>query len=69
MPILSDREFMVAIFNAVAGLAERLTGEKYIVRIEKEDGTIIGVYRDGGSVEWKKDVPRSHQLQTDGGNG
>lgn len=47
---MTDREILVALFKAVTGLAERLTGERMIVAIETEDGW---VRLSGEVVEWQ----------------
>ena len=49
--VLSDREALMAIFNAVTALGERVTGERMVVRIETDDGQ--SVYATGGNVRWE----------------
>ena len=46
---MTEREGLLAVFHAITGLAERLTGEKLTVCVETEDGQLM-VY--GGNVQW-----------------
>jgi hypothetical protein len=46
---IRDRDILVAIFNAITGLAEKLTGEKMVVFVSTEDGDLP--YR-GVPVAW-----------------
>jgi hypothetical protein len=58
---MTDRDLLVAILGAVSGLAERLTGEKMLVRIETDQGA---VYVNSPAVEWERQpsaaAPPSH---------
>ena len=42
----------MALFNAVCGLAERLTGERLIVSVDLKDGGRLQLFGDG--VSWSK---------------
>lgn len=48
---MTDRELLLAILNAVCGLAERVTGERMVVSVESEGGHKWNVY--GDPVSWK----------------
>lgn len=48
--MLTERDALVAIFNAVTALAERLTGERMCVSVEMENGQTICL--SGGTVQW-----------------
>ena len=47
---MTEREILSAIFNAVVGLAERVTGEKMTVAVKLESGETLHVC--GEAVAW-----------------
>ena len=48
--MLTDRECAIAMFTAITGLAERLIGERMVVRVETETGQVTIL---GSSVQWE----------------
>lgn len=51
---MTDREILIALFNAVGALSERLIGEKLLLCVEKEDGHFEHVYANPSNVTWIK---------------
>lgn len=48
--MVSDRHALIAVMNAILGLAERLTGERMTVPIDIGNGETIFV--SGANVDW-----------------
>ena len=48
----SDRDLLVALFNAVGGLANKLTGETLVVTLKSANGEERRAYYDNGAIEW-----------------
>jgi hypothetical protein len=46
MASLTDREIIVACFNAICTLAQRLTGERLVIRLKSPNGGFSEVYAD-----------------------
>lgn len=53
---MTEREMILALFNLVGALAERLTGEIPILRVETETGGWVNVYPITGPsrIKWKE---------------
>jgi hypothetical protein len=51
-PAMSERDCLLSIFNAICGLAERLTGERIVVTVDLESGGRVQCFGDG--VSWEK---------------
>ena len=49
---MKDEEMLVAIFNAVGALSERMTGEIPMLCIKGEDGNIHHIYPNTSNVTW-----------------
>lgn len=49
----TDRDVMIAIFNLVGALAEKLTGERPTIRFERAPGEFVGV-APSAVVTWEK---------------
>jgi hypothetical protein len=54
---MTDRDCLLSIFNAICGLAERLTGERMIVRVELGGGGVFDL--SGSDVTWEKACPEA----------
>lgn len=54
--MISDRELLIGLFNAVGELAERLTGEKLVVRMRAEDGRLCDVYATSMRAYWTNNL-------------
>jgi hypothetical protein len=52
---MTDRELMVAVLQAVCGLAERLTGESMTLRIDTEAGEIT--FSPNDRIVWQRPAP------------
>jgi hypothetical protein len=53
LPAMTDRDCLLLIFQAICGLAERLTGERMTIAIELERGGRFDLYGDG-KITWSK---------------
>jgi hypothetical protein len=62
---MNDSEYLRAIFNAVCGLAERLTGERMIVSVHTEDGRILRTYGDRDGVAWVNSTSEAALIDPD----
>ena len=51
---LSEKDRIVGIFQAVGALAERLTGEKLVVRLTDSEGNSYDVYADTSDTKWQR---------------
>ena len=51
---LSEKDWIVGIFQAVGALAERLTGEKLVVRLTDSEGNSYDVYADTSDTKWQR---------------
>ena len=51
---LSDRDILVGIFNLLANLAEKLTGEKIEIRVYDEQGRYFQMTPNRCDVKWSK---------------
>lgn len=47
---MNDKEFLMAILNAICGLAQRLTGDRMEVIVYPEKGPPLVIY--GDNVRW-----------------
>jgi len=57
--MFSDREVLIGLFDLLAGLAERLTGERPTVRFQTEDGEWVNVCDNTGRVTWNRPCPHT----------
>jgi hypothetical protein len=48
--MVTERDALVALLNAVTGLAEKLTGERMTIHLKTEAGETIDI--SGASVSW-----------------
>lgn len=59
--MFSDREVLIGLFDLLSAIAEKLTGERPIVRFETEDGQWMNVCEDRGRITWSRPDPHSDQ--------
>ncbi len=48
----SDRELLVAVFNVLGALAERVTGSTFMVCVTDADGNVVHLRPDTTVVTW-----------------
>jgi hypothetical protein len=56
-PAMSDRDFIIALFNLVGAVAEQLTGKTPLLCVRREDGSFVHVYPDTSRVTWVSPKP------------
>ncbi len=49
---MTDRALLVALFNLVGALTERLTHDKFVLCVEDESGNVTHLYSDTSKVTW-----------------
>jgi hypothetical protein len=57
IPPPRDRDVLVAVLRLVGALAERLTGERVVVRIENERGDFVWCRPMTEYIRWEATVP------------
>lgn len=51
---MTERDLLIGLFNLVGALAERLTGEAFVLAIEDEEGNQHQVYPSNWRVMWAR---------------
>lgn len=59
---MTDRDILVASFTAISALAERITGERMILKITLESGDTLSLDTIGHEVQW---LPAKATLEQD----
>lgn len=49
---MTDRELLLAVFNAIGAFAKRTTGDTMLLCTEDEEGNIVHIYPDDDRVTW-----------------
>ncbi len=49
---MEDKEMLMAIFNSIGALAERITGEIPLLCIKGQDGAMYHIYPNTSNVTW-----------------
>ena len=57
--MFSDREVLIGLFDLIGAVAEKMTGERPIVRIESSDGQWINVRPNDSRVTWTSPGPQN----------
>lgn len=57
VPGPTDRHFLIALMRLIGALAERLTGEVPVVRVENERGDFVWTRPSTCHVRWEKSLP------------
>jgi hypothetical protein len=52
---MSDRDCLLMVFNAICGLAERMTRERMVVSLDLEAGGRVACYGEG--ITWERAFP------------
>ena len=52
---MSDREILIALFNVMGALAERVTGESFVLCHKDHEGNVIHSYPSTEFVTWFSD--------------